>query len=60
MRNIWWMIPGLEEHELDSCNMKFEVRAFIPMDDSDTDERLRLGVEVPGDVVGNDGIGREG
>ena len=59
MRNIWLLIPGLEEHELDGCNMKFEVGAFIPMADSDTDERLRLRVDVPG-VVGTDGIGREG
>ena len=54
------MIPGLEEHELDGRNMKFEVGAFIPMADSDRDERLRLGLEVPDDVVGTDGIEREG
>ena len=60
MRNIWLLIRGLEEHELDGCNMKFEVGAFIPIADSDTDERLRLGLEIPGDVVGTDGIGREG
>ena len=49
--NIWLLIRGLEEHELDGCNMKFEVGALIPMADSDIDERLRLGLEVPGDVV---------
>ena len=60
MRNIWLLIPGLEEHELDGINMKFEVGAFIPMGDADMDERLRLGVEVPRDVVGRDGVSREG
>ena len=38
IRNIWLLIPGLEEHELDGYNMKFEVGAFIPMTDSDIDE----------------------
>jgi len=60
MRNIWLLIPGLEEHKLDSCNIKFEIGALIAMADADTDERLRLDVEVPGDVVGTCGIGREG
>ena len=31
-----------------------KIGAFIPMGDADMDERLRLGVEVPRDVVGSD------
>jgi len=60
IRNIWLLVPGMEEHELDSRKIKFEVGAFIPLADADRDERLRLGVDIPGDIVGTDGIGREG
>jgi len=49
----------MEEHELDGFNIKFEVGAFIPMADSDTDERLRLGIVLPANVVGTCGTGRE-
>ena len=35
----WLLILGLEEHELDGCDINFEVGAFIPMSDADTDER---------------------
>jgi len=60
MRNIWLLIPGLEEHELDGRKMKFKVGAFTPLADSEKEERLRLGLDVPCDIVGPDGIGREG
>jgi len=44
---------------MDGCNIKFEVEALvIPMEDSDTDELLRLGIVKPADVAGTRETGR--
>ena len=60
MRNIWLLVSRMEEHESDGCNIKFEVGAFFPMADSDTDELLALGIiMLPADVAGTRGTGKE-
>jgi len=51
MRNIWLLEPDMEQAEF-GCNIKFEVGAFIPREDSNTDELLRLGILAPADVAG--------